>query len=78
MVVIILGILSIVLAGISFFVFWWLGIIAAILGIIGVILFQNNKEQKDAKIGLTCSIIGLSLGVISVILWWILVALMVR
>lgn len=43
---IILGVISIALAFISFFVFWWLSIVGAVLGIIGLVLKDTQISGK--------------------------------
>lgn len=55
---IILGVISIALAFISFFVFWWFSIIGAVLGIIGLVLKGTQTSGKIVSgIGLGLSII---------------------
>lgn len=55
---IILGVISIALAFISFFVFWWFSIIGAVLGIIGLVLRDTRTSGKIVSgIGVGLSII---------------------
>lgn len=55
---IILGVISIALAFISFFVFWWFSIIGAVLGIIGLVLRDTRTSGKIVSgIGIGLSII---------------------
>lgn len=55
---IILGVISIALAFISFFVFWWLSIVGAVLGIIGLVLRDTRTSGKIVSgIGICLSII---------------------
>ena len=55
---IILGVISIALAFISFFVFWWLSIVGAVLGIIGLVLRDTRTSGKIVSgIGIGLSII---------------------
>ena len=54
----ILGVISIALAFISFFVFWWFSIIGAVLGIIGLVLRDTRTSGKIVSgIGVGLSII---------------------
>lgn len=54
----ILGVISIALAFISFFVFWWFSIIGAVLGIIGLVLRDTRTSGKIVSgIGIGLSII---------------------
>lgn len=55
---IILGVISIALAFISIFVFWWFSIIGAVLGIIGLVLRDTRTSGKIVSgIGIGLSII---------------------
>lgn len=55
---IILGVISIVLAFISFFVFWWFSIVGAVLGIIGLVLKDTKTSGKIVSgIGIGLSIV---------------------
>ena len=63
----ILGILSLVLSVISLFVFWWLGIVGAILGIIGY--SNSNKESAQGSTTTANKVLcglGVGIGVVSV------------
>lgn len=55
---IILGVISIALAFISFFVFWWFSIVGAVLGIIGLVLKDTKTSGKIVSgIGIGLSIV---------------------
>ena len=53
------AIVSLVLSCVSLFVFWWLGLIGAILGIVGLSTADDNKTQKGL------SIAGIVVGILS-------------
>lgn len=53
------AIVSLVLSCVSLFVFWWLGLIGAILGIVGLATSEDNKTQKGL------SIAGIVAGILS-------------
>lgn len=57
----VLGILAVVLSGISIFVFWWLGYIGALLGTIGLFIGAG----QDSKAGFITAAIGVVVGLIS-------------
>lgn len=59
---IILGVISISLAVISFFVFWWLSIVGVALGIVGLALQDTQTSGK------VVSGIGTCLGIVLFIL----------
>lgn len=58
----VLGILSITLGIISFFVFWWLSIVGLILGIIGIVI-SNSKVLNI--IGISANSLDLLIFIIS-------------
>lgn len=63
---IVLGVISICLAVISFFVFWWLSAVGAVLGIIGTVLAWRDPYAGTA--GKALSVIGLVLSAIMFVL----------
>lgn len=63
-----LGVIGLVLEVISFFVFGWLSIVGAMLGIIGACLPTQSKGYKVP------AIIAIPVGVIFAILWLVAVA----
>lgn len=63
---IVLGIISICLAVISFFVFWWLSAVGATLGVISAVLAWRDPDTGTA--GKALSVIGLTLSAIMFIL----------
>lgn len=67
----VLGVLSVTLVGVSLIVLWWLGIVGAVLGIIGIFV---GKEQ-ESKAGFTTSIIGAVVGTIVSIVMVIIVSM---
>lgn len=62
---IILGVISISLATISFFVFWWLSLVGAALGIIGLALKDTQTSGKVVSGIGTC--LGIILFIISLV-----------
>lgn len=71
----VLGLLSTILAVISWFVFWWLSIVAIVLGVVGLILKPaiNDTNQGAIVAGKVLSIVGIVIAAIALIV--ILVAL---
>ena len=71
----VLGLLSTILAVISWFVFWWLSIVAIVLGVVGLILKSavNDINQGTIVAGKVLSIVGIVIAAIALIV--ILVAL---
>nr|MDO8113687.1 hypothetical protein [Candidatus Sigynarchaeota archaeon] len=57
-----LSIIALILGIIGLFIFWWLGIIAIVLGAIG-----NAKEGKNGM-----AIAGIVLGIIDVVCVWLI------
>ncbi len=71
----VLGILSIVLSGVAWLVFWWLSIVGLVLGAISIILavVGKNKLGKWDGLsigGLVCSIIGIINGLSGIIVYF--------
>ena len=70
---IVLGIISICLAVISFFVFWWLSAVGAALGIIGTVLawrdpYAGTAGKATPTVGLILSAIMFILSIITIFL----------
>lgn len=63
---IVLGVISICLTVISFFVFWWLSAVGAALGIIGMVLAW--RDPYAGTVGKALSVIGLILSAIMFVL----------
>lgn len=63
---IVLGVISICAAVISFFAFWWLSAVGATLGVIGAVLAWRDPDAGTA--GKALSVIGLILSAIMFIL----------
>lgn len=63
----ILGLLSTILAAISWIVFWWLSIIAVVLGVTGLLLKpETNSNNANAEMaGNILSIVGIVVGAIA-------------
>ena len=78
----VLGIISTLLAVISWFIFWWLSIVAIIVGIAGVmakVQITNDTSKSYDTAGKLLSIIGITLGGIGFIIYLIsLVTLMLN
>ncbi len=60
----VLGIIAILLAVITGAILGWLAIILGIVGIILGVIAKKNPEDKFAKPGLICSIVGTVLSVV--------------
>lgn len=75
----VLGILSLVLSVISFFLLGWLCFIALALGIVAIVLAcVVRKKGEKATGGLVCGIIGTSISSIWSIVYIILIALAIN
>ena len=53
---IVFGILSTVLAILSWFVFWWLGIVSIIFGILGLAIKQDGEITTKTSVKVLCVI----------------------
>lgn len=53
---IVFGILSTVLAILSWFVFWWLGIVSIIFGILGLAIKQDGETTTKTSVKVLCVI----------------------
>lgn len=60
-----LGVIGIVLSVIGFFVFWWLNIIACVLGIIGAAMPGSIGGKVPGIISIIMGVIGTILGLIA-------------
>ena len=75
------GIASVVMAIISFIVLWWLGIAAIIAGVTAIatairarsMQSQNGQAGNQWLGGLITGVIGTILGVVSVVLFWLMI-----
>ena len=63
---IVLGVISICMAAISFSVFWWLSAVGAALGVVGMVLAWRDPDTGAA--GKATSVIGLILSVVMFVL----------
>ena len=65
----ILGLLSTILAAVSWIVFWWLSIIAVVLGVTGLFLKPeiNNNNANAEMAGNILSTVGAVLGAIALV-----------
>ena len=63
------AIVSLALSCVSLFVFWWLGLIGSILGIVGLSTADENKTQKGL------SIAGIVVGILSSMAMLIIMAI---
>lgn len=73
----ILGIISIVLSVISWFIFWWLSIVAIGLGIIGLYTKTSEEYSKYNTAGKALNIIGVVMGAIGFVIFLIALAALV-
>ena len=73
----ILGVISTLLAIISWFIFWWLSVLAIFIGIVGVLITvqitDDNSKSYDS-LGKIFSIIGIVLGGIALLTFLISLA----
>lgn len=67
------GIVSTVLAVISWIVFWWLSIVAVMVGIVGLILNKDpvdiNESNSRNVAGTVLNVIGIAVGAIGLIIF---------
>lgn len=67
------GIVSTVLAVISWIVFWWLSIVAVVVGIVGLILNKDpvdiNESNSRNVAGTVLNVIGIAVGAIGLIIF---------
>ena len=67
------GIVSTVLAVISWIVFWWLSIVAVVVGIVGLILNKDSADINGANsrnvAGTVLNAIGIAVGAIGLIIF---------
>lgn len=73
----VLGIISIVLSVISWFIFWWLSIVAIGLGIIGLCTKVSEEYSKYNIAGKALNIIGVIMGAVGFIIFLIALAALV-
>lgn len=73
----VLGIISIVLSVISWFIFWWLSIVAIGIGIIGLCTKVPEEYSKYSTAGKALNIIGVVMGAVGFIIFLIALAALV-
>ena len=73
----VLGIISIILSVISWFIFWWLSIVAIGIGIIGLCTKVPEEYSKYNTAGKALNIIGVVMGAIGFIIFLIALAALV-
>ena len=73
----VLGIISIILSVISWFIFWWLSIVAIGLGIIGLCTKVPEEYSKYNIAGKALNIIGVIMGAVGFIIFLIALAALV-
>lgn len=73
----VLGIISIALSIISWFIFWWLSIVAIGIGIIGLCTKVPEEYSKYNTAGKALNIIGLVMGAVGFIIFLIALAILV-
>lgn len=74
---IICGIVSVLLAIVSWFIFWWLSIVAIGLGIIGLCTKVPEEYSKYNTAGKALNIIGVVMGAVGFIIFLIALAALV-
>ena len=73
----VLGIISIILSVISWFIFWWLSIVAIGIGIIGLCTKVPEEYSKYNTAGKALNIIGVVMGAVGFIIFLIALAALV-
>lgn len=74
---IVCGVISAVLALISWFIFWWLSIVAIVIGVVGLLL---NREVTEANtkdrvlVGTILNTIGIILAAVGLIIFLAIIA----
>lgn len=74
---IVCGVISAVLALISWFIFWWLSIVAIIIGVVGLLLNREVDETntKDrVLVGTILNAIGIILAAVGLIIFLAIIA----
>lgn len=73
----VLGIISIVLSVISWFIFWWLSIVAIGIGIIGLCTKVPEEYSKYNTAGKALNIIGIVMGAVGFIIFLLALTILV-
>ena len=74
---IVCGVISAVLALISWFIFWWLSIVAIVIGVVGLLLNREVDETntKDrVLVGTILNTIGIILAAVGLIIFLAIIA----
>ena len=74
---IVCGVISVMLALISWVIFWWLSIVAIVIGVVGLLLNREVDETntKDrVLVGTTLNAIGIILAAVGLIIFLAIIA----
>lgn len=69
-----LGVISTILSIISWFIFWWLSIIAIILGVVGLVTRPEVTNSNSDTVGRTFCIMGIIVGAIGLLFFIVTIA----
>ena len=74
---IVCGVISAVLALISWFIFWWLSIVAIAIGVVGLLLNRDvdeNNTKDRVLVGTILNTIGIILAAVGLIIFLAIIA----
>ena len=74
---IVCGVISAVLALISWFIFWWLSIVAIVVGVVGLLLnreVDENNTKDRVLVGTILNAIGIILAAVGLIIFLAIIA----
>lgn len=74
---IVCGVISAVLALISWFIFWWLSIVAIAIGVVGLLLnreVDENNTKDRVLVGTILNTIGIILAAVGLIIFLAIIA----
>ena len=75
----VLGIVGLGLSVLAFFIFGWLGFVAVILGIVGVVQSSKNVNPSGMRTaGMVTSVLSIIFGSVDAVMWLILVMRMAQ
>lgn len=74
---IVCGVISAVLALISWFIFWWLSIVAIVIGVVGLLLnreVDENNTKDRVLVGTILNAVGIALAAIGLVIFLAIIA----
>ena len=74
---IVCGVISAVLALISWFIFWWLSIVAIVIGVVGLLLnreVDENNTKDRVLVGTILNTVGIILAAVGLIILLAIIA----